>query len=84
MEPKYCVGTSGWFYPHWRGVFYPPKLSQSKWLEFYTRHFATVELNSSFYRLPTERTFSNWRDTSPEGFVYAVKVSRLITHLKKL
>jgi uncharacterized protein YecE (DUF72 family) len=84
MSPKYYIGTSGWVYPHWREVFYPPKLAQSKWLEFYTRHFPTVELNNSFYHLPTEKAFSNWRDTSPHGFVYAVKVSRFITHIKRL
>ena len=84
MGPKYYIGTSGWVYPHWRDVFYPPKLAQSKWLEFYTRHFHTVELNNSFYRLPSEKAFSNWRDTSPEGFIYAVKVSRFITHIKRL
>jgi len=82
--PEYYIGTSGWVYRHWREVFYPPKLAQSKWLEFYTRHFPTVELNSSFYRLPTEKAFSNWRQTSPEGFIYAVKVSRFITHIKRL
>jgi len=84
MGPKYYIGTSGWVYRHWRDVFYPSKLAQSKWLEFYTRHFPTVELNNSFYRLPTEKAFSNWRDTSPEGFVYAVKGSRFITHIKRL
>ena len=84
MAPRYYIGTSGWVYPHWRGVFYPPKLAQSKWLEFYTRHFATVELNNSFYHLPSEKAFANWRDSSPQGFVYAVKVSRFITHIKKL
>jgi len=71
-------------YPHWREVFYPPKLAQSRWLEFYAKHFATVELNNSFYHLPTEKAFSHWRDASPEGFVYAVKVSRYITHIKRL
>ena len=81
---EYYIGTSGWVYRHWREVFYPAKLAQSKWLEFYTRHFPTVELNSSFYRLPTEKAFSNWRQTSPEGFIYAVKVSRFITHIKRL
>lgn len=81
---EYYIGTSGWVYPHWREVFYPPKLAQSKWLEFYTNHFSTVELNNSFYRLPSENAFCNWRDTSPQGFVYAVKVSRFITHIKRL
>jgi uncharacterized protein YecE (DUF72 family) len=84
MEAKYYVGTSGWAYPHWRNVFYPPKLAQSKWLEFYADRFSSVELNNSFYRLPSERSFSNWRDTSPDGFRYAVKVSRFITHMKRL
>lgn len=81
---RYFIGTSGWVYRQWREVFYPPKLAQSKWLEFYCQHFATVELNNSFYRLPTEKAFSNWRQTSPEGFIYAVKVSRFITHIKRL
>ena len=81
---EYYIGTSGWVYRHWREVFYPAKLAQSKWLEFYTRHFPTVEINNSFYRLPTEKAFSNWRQTSPEGFIYAVKVSRFITHIKRL
>ncbi|MCK4362242.1 MAG: DUF72 domain-containing protein [Dehalococcoidia bacterium] len=84
MGAKYYIGTSGWVYSHWRDVFYPPKLPQSKWLEFYTGHFSTVELNNSFYRLPSEQAFSNWRATSPEGFRYAVKVSRFITHIKRL
>jgi len=84
MGAKYYIGTSGWVYPHWRDVFYTPKLPQSKWLEFYTGHFPTVELNNSFYRLPSEQAFSKWRDTSPDGFLYAVKVSRFITHIKRL
>ena len=84
MGAKYYIGTSGWVYSHWRDVFYPPKLPQSKWLEFYTGHFSTVELNNSFYRLPSEQAFSNWRATPPESFRYAVKVSRFITHIKRL
>ena len=80
----YYVGTSGWVYRHWREVFYPPKLPQSRWLEHYTQHFSTVELNNSFYRLPTQKAFCRWRETSPDGFVYAVKVSRFITHIKRL
>ena len=84
MSPKYYVGTSGWHYEHWRGRFYPVDLPKSKWLEFYARSFGTVELNNSFYRLPSEKAFANWRDSSLDGFVYAVKVSRFITHIKKL
>jgi len=60
------------------------ELPKSKWLEFYACSFSTVELNNSFYHLPSEKAFANWRDSSPQGFVYAVKVSRFITHIKKL
>ncbi len=81
---KLYIGTSGWVYHHWRGIFYPQGLAQAKWLEFYNQHFLTVELNNSFYHLPSEKAFAAWRERSSEGFVYAVKVSRLITHLKKL
>jgi uncharacterized protein YecE (DUF72 family) len=81
---KYYVGTSGWHYEHWRGRFYPEDLPKPKWLEFYSRSFDTLELNNSFYHLPSEKAFANWRDSSPEGFAFAVKVSRFITHIKKL
>lgn len=81
---QYFIGTSGWVYPHWRGVFYPDKLLQSQWLLYYAEHFPTVELNSSFYRLPSEQAFDGWRDKPPEGFRYSVKASRFITHIKKL
>jgi len=78
------IGTSGWVYKHWKGVFYPQGLAQAKWLGHYNQHFDTVELNNTFYRLPSENAFARWRDLSPPGFLYAVKASRLITHLKKL
>jgi uncharacterized protein YecE (DUF72 family) len=81
---KYFIGTSGWHYEHWRGRFYPEKLARTRWLEFYADHFATVELNNSFYRLPSEAAFAGWRDSSPAGFVFAVKASRYITHIKRL
>ena len=80
----YYIGTSGWHYGHWRGLFYPEKLATPKWLGFYAQHFTTVELNNSFYRLPSEKAFVNWWESSPEGFVFAVKVSRFITHIKRL
>ena len=80
----YLIGTSGWHYDHWRERFYPPDLPKPRWLEFYGRHFSTLEINSSFYHLPTENAFARWRDSSPAGFVFAVKVSRFITHIKKL
>lgn len=78
------VGCSGWVYRHWRGIFYPEGLPQKRWFERYAEEFGTVEINASFYRLPTEMTFGAWRDRAPDGFRYAVKVNRFITHLKKL
>ena len=80
----YFIGTSGWHYDDWRSRFYPEKLAKAKWLEFYARHFSTVELNNSFYRLPSETAFANWHDSSPADFTFAVKVSRFITHIKRL
>ena len=84
MSARYYIGTSGWHYDHWRGRFYPEKLNKSEWLGFYSNHFSTVELNSSFYRLPLEAAFFRWRDSSPGDFLFAVKVSRFITHIKRL
>jgi uncharacterized protein YecE (DUF72 family) len=78
------IGTSGWHYPHWRGPFYPEDLAASKMLEFYARHFDTVELNNSFYQLPRETALASWRDTTPKGFRFAAKGSRYLTHMKKL
>ena len=78
------MGTSGWSYNHWRGVFYPDGLPSGKWLEFYAQRFPSVELNASFYRLPTERAFQRWHDVAPGGFCFAVKASRFITHIRKL
>jgi len=80
----YYIGTSGWHYDHWRHRFYPEKLPKAKWLEFYASNFTTVELNNSFYRLPSEAAFATWRDSSPANFTFAVKVSRFITHIKRL
>ena len=84
MSLHYFIGTSGWHYDHWRDRFYPEKLTKAKWLEFYASHFTTVELNNTFYRLPSEAAFVNWRDSSPANFAFAVKVSRFITHIKRL
>lgn len=78
------VGTSGFSYNHWRGVFYPPEVPQRAWLEFYAERFDTVELNNPFYRLPSEATFRAWHDRAPRGFCYAVKMSRYLTHVRKL
>jgi uncharacterized protein YecE (DUF72 family) len=78
------IGTSGWVYNHWRRIFYPPDLPPGGWFAFYARHFDTVEINNSFYRLPSEATFDSWREQAPPGFLYAVKASRYLTHMKKL
>ncbi|MGQ9629877.1 MAG: DUF72 domain-containing protein [bacterium] len=78
------IGTSGWSYPHWRSTFYPEDIPQSRWLSHYTQHFDTVEINNSFYHLPSEAAVLSWRDDTPEGFLFAVKGSRYITHQKKL
>ena len=84
MMVQYYIGTSGWHYTHWKGVFYPQHLHKSNWLKFYTTQFSTVELNNSFYRLPSIEAFQKWRETTPEGFIFTVKVSRYITHIKRL
>ncbi len=78
------VGTSGWQYRDWSGVLYPPDRPQRLWLEEYTRHFRTVELNNAFYRLPSPETFAQWHARTPPGFVMAVKASRFLTHVKRL
>jgi uncharacterized protein YecE (DUF72 family) len=78
------VGTSGWIYKGWAGSFYPDDLAAGEHLAFYASHFNTVEINASFYRLPPETMARGWREKAPEGFVYAVKGSRFITHMKKL
>ena len=78
------IGTSGWHYKHWIGSFYPPKTPASNMLAFYVDQFDTVELNNSFYRLPTKSALESWRDSTPENFVFAAKGSRFLTHMKKL
>lgn len=83
-SPKYYIGCSGWHYDHWRVLYYPEGLAKPKWLQFYATQFTTVELNNSFYHLPSEKAFTAWRESSPDNFVFAVKVSRFITHIKRL
>ena len=78
------VGTSGWIYKHWKGVVYPANLPERQWLTHYSGLFDTVELNNSFYRLPSEETFRDWGRRAPTGFLFAVKASRYLTHMKKL
>jgi uncharacterized protein YecE (DUF72 family) len=82
---KIWIGTSGYVYRHWRkGVFYPAGLRARDELAFYTSRFSTVELNNSFYRLPTAEMFLRWREATPPDFQFAVKASRYITHIKRL
>ncbi|MFQ5825650.1 MAG: DUF72 domain-containing protein [bacterium] len=84
QKMKINIGTSGWIYPHWRGCFYPENLPQKSWFQFYSRSFSTVEINNTFYRLPSERAVESWQRQAPKNFIYAVKASRFITHVKKL
>jgi uncharacterized protein YecE (DUF72 family) len=83
-DPQILVGTSGWSYPHWRGVFYPEDWPKSKWFEYYVRKFTTVEINATFYRFFKDHTYHNWRDRAPEPFKYVLKTPRLISHRKYL
>ncbi len=84
MEARPRIGTSGWHYRHWIGPFYPEKWPAARMLEYYARHFDTVELNNTFYRLPLETGLQNWREGTPTGFCFAMKGSRYLTHQKKL
>lgn len=84
MTCELRIGASGWHYKHWLGPFYPADLPASKMLAFYTARFDTVEINNSFYKLPSAETFEKWRQATPPGFSFAVKASRFITHMKKL
>lgn len=78
------VGTSGYAYKEWHGVFYPDKLPQKKMLEFYSRHFSTVEINYTFYRLPSAKTLQEWIPQTPDGFTFALKGNQKITHILRL
>jgi uncharacterized protein YecE (DUF72 family) len=84
MAEPIRVGCSGWQYRHWRGDFYPADLPVNDWLDFYARTFDTVELNNSFYRLPSADAFASWSRRVPARFCFAVKASRYLTHLRKL
>jgi uncharacterized protein YecE (DUF72 family) len=78
------IGCSGWHYKSWKGLIYPAELPTKAWLRAYTQRFSTVELNNSFYRLPSEETFAGWRRQVPAGFLFAIKASRFLTHIKRL
>ena len=78
------VGCSGWQYKHWRGEFYPQDVPTTRWFEHYAARFDTVEINNTFYRLPEEETFARWAQRAPMRFLFAIKASRFLTHMKKL
>jgi hypothetical protein len=78
------VGCSGWNYDDWRGTFYPSDAPRRRWLELYSRRFSTVEVNSTFYRLARSTAVENWVRDTPDGFMFAVKASRHLTHVKRL
>lgn len=81
---KIYIGTSGWHYKHWRGTFYPADTKDAGQFRYYQQYFDTVEINNSFYKLPAPSTFQGWKKESPARFIFAVKASRFITHMKKL
>lgn len=82
--PQLLIGTSGWHYASWRGTFYPPGVGPKRMLPCYAERFATTEINTSFYRVPTAAAVAAWHDAVPDGFVFSWKASRFITHNKKL
>jgi uncharacterized protein YecE (DUF72 family) len=86
LHPKgpVAIGCSGWNYDSWRGHLYPPGLPESRWLERYAEEFETVEVNATFYRLPSRQTVERWVEATPPGFVFAVKASRYLTHVRRL
>ena len=77
------IGCSSFYNTYWKGIFYPDDMPRKEWFEYYCKHFDTYELNATFYKFPTLKTSQNWYDKSPEGFLFAVKAPKVITHLKK-
>lgn len=80
----WLIGTSGWQYRDWRGSFYPEKLPQREWLPYFSNNFSAVEVNNTFYRLPKPEAFANWSNLTPDDFTFVVKMSRYLTHIKRL
>jgi uncharacterized protein YecE (DUF72 family) len=78
------IGTSGWHYQHWKGTFYPDDTAEKDFIKEYIKHFETAEINNSFYSLPQSETMVKWQKSVPVGFIFSVKASRYITHMKKL
>lgn len=83
-QPPVHIGTSGWNYPHWKQHFYPTEIRQADWLGFYAQHFDTVEVNYSFYRIPSREAVERWIGMTPNRFRFAIKLWRGITHFRKL
>lgn len=83
-QGRFYVGTSGYQYDHWKGVFYPESVPKKRWFEHYAQTFDTVEINNTFYNLPAENTFDNWYEAAPENFLFSLKFSRFGSHIKKL
>lgn len=83
-EGKVYIGTSGWSYKDWKGVYYPEKLKPTEWLMFYANDFDITEVNTSFYHLPKPQTILNWADKVPDSFKFCPKMSRYLTHMKQL
>ncbi|MDB5252222.1 MAG: hypothetical protein JWP27_1391 [Flaviaesturariibacter sp.] len=84
MQPSLHIGTSGWSYRHWKDLFYPPKLRSADWFRYYASQFDSSEINNSFYSLPKPPTVERWAAEAPPGFVFCPKMSRYLTHMKKL
>jgi uncharacterized protein YecE (DUF72 family) len=83
MITDWRIGCSGFYYKEWKEIFYPLGLPQRKWFEYYCQHFNTIEINSSFYRQPSPKSFSTWYDTSPDDFLFTIKAPRTITHYSR-
>lgn len=80
---EYYFGCSGFYYNHWKKLFYPEKLPKNRWLQYYAERFNTVEINNTFYRFPTEQLLENWKNKTPPNFKFTLKANRSITHIKK-
>lgn len=83
QHKQWLIGCSGFYYKEWKELFYPKGLAQTKWFDFYARHFNTLEINNTFYRFPEQKLFDNWYAKAPLDFTFSVKVPRIITHLQK-
>lgn len=84
MKGAIHIGTSGWSYKHWKDIFYPPGLKATEWLPFYSKHFKIAEINTSFYRIPQQQSVLGWMEKVPADFRFCAKLSRYLTHMKKL